>query len=147
MVKLAEDFKLQGVFSARVYKNGVLAEEIVEKNLIVNGAKDQVARLIAGDTEGRSIDRIAFGTGGAEPDAADAEIENQYARPVNGFSYPAMGQVQIDWSLPISECNGMAIMEFGLLTADGTLFARRTRANPIHKESDISIEGSWTIIL
>jgi hypothetical protein len=37
-------------------------------------------------------------------------------------------------------------MEFGLLCADGTLFARRTRTKPINKESDISLSGSWTII-
>jgi hypothetical protein len=46
----------------------------------------------------------------------------------------------------VSEANGMAIREFGLLTANGTLFARRIRANPIYKESDISIEGEWIII-
>jgi hypothetical protein len=40
----------------------------------------------------------------------------------------------------------MAIREFGLMTEDGTLFARRVRANPICKESNISIEGEWSFI-
>jgi hypothetical protein len=54
--------------------------------------------------------------------------------------------VQVNWKLLVSEANGKAIREFGLLTEDGTLFARRIRANPIYKESDISIEGEWIII-
>lgn len=147
MIKLVEEFLLKGIFSMKVFKNGVLIDELTENNLIVNGARDQVARLIAGNVIGRNIKKIAFGTNGTAPDVSDTAITNQYTRDVSGFSYPAMGQVQIDWELPVTENNGMAIMEFGLLTEDGTLFARRIRANPIYKESDISIEGHWTIVL
>ena len=139
--------EIRGIFTLKIYKSGVLIEETTEENLIVNGARDQVARLIAGNVTNRSINRIAFGTNGTAPDVANTAITQQFARPVSGFSYPAMGQVQIDWELPVTENNGMAIMEFGLLTADNTLFARRTRNNPIYKEPDISIEGHWTIVL
>ena len=139
--------EIRGIFTLKIYKSGVLVEETTEENLIVNGARDQVARLIAGNVTNRSINRIAFGTNGTAPDVANTAITQQFARPVSGFSYPAMGQVQIDWELPVTENNGMAIMEFGLLTADNTLFARRTRNNPIYKEPDISIEGHWTIVL
>ena len=146
-MKIIETFAMKGIFTIKVYKKDVLIEEYTENNLIVNGARDQVARLIAGNVSGRSIEKIAFGTNGTAPDVADTAITQQFARTVNGFSYPAMGQVQIDWELPTTENNGMAIREFGLLTADGTLFARRTRQNPIYKESDISIAGHWTIVL
>ena len=146
-MKFIETFAVKGIFTIEVYKKGVLIEKYTENNLIVNGARDQVARLIAGNVSGRSIEKIAFGTNGTAPDVADTAITQQFARPVNGFSYPAMGQVQIDWELPTTENNGMAIREFGLLTVDGTLFARRTRTNPIYKEPDISIEGHWTIVL
>ena len=142
-----DNFSLKGILTIRVHKNGILIAEHVENNLIVNGARDQVVRLIAGNTVGRNIAQIAFGTNGTTPEVTDSVITQQYARPINGFSYPAMGQVQFDWELPVTENNGMAIMEFGLLTDDGMLFARRTRRYPIHKESDISIEGHWTILL
>lgn len=147
MIELVDKVAIKGVLCIKVFKKGVLVEEIIENNLIVNGARDQVARLIAGNVTGRSINRIAFGTSGVEPDAADTIITKQFVRAVKGFSYPAMGQVQIDWDLPVTENNGMAILEFGLLTVDGTLFARRTRENPIFKEPDISLEGYWTIVL
>jgi hypothetical protein len=147
MIEMKDVIPIKGIFSIKVYRQGVLIDETTEHNMVVNGGRDQIARLIAGNVAGRSINRIAFGTNGTSPDAADTAITNQFVRPVNGFVYPAMGQVQIDWELPVNENNGMAIMEFGLLTVDGTLFARRTRQNPIYKESDISIEGHWTIVL
>ena len=146
MVKLAEEIPMKGIFVARVYRSGKLVEEIRESNLILNGARSQMAHLIAGEFTNRNVNRIAFGTSRTDPDPADTIITNQFAKPIKGFSFPESGRVQFDWELLISENNGMAILEFGLLTADGTLFARRTRTNPIFKESDISIEGSWTII-
>jgi len=147
MIEMVDKVPIKGSLTVKVYKNGVLVEETTENNLVVNGGRDQIARLIAGNVTGRSINRIAFGTNGTAPEAADSIITNQFVRPVDGFSYPQMGQVQINWNLPVTENNGMAILEFGLLTTDGTLFARRTRNNPIYKESDISIEGHWTIVL
>jgi len=57
-----------------------------------------------------------------------------------------MGQIQTNWILNTDENNGTAIMEFGLLSADGTLLCRKVRTKPINKEADISIEGSWTWI-
>jgi hypothetical protein len=134
------------MLSMRVYRSGVLIEEYEEHNLIVDTARFQMARLTAGDTDGRHITHIAFGTSGTAPAAADTVITGQFARPLIGISFPESGKVQFDWELPVTENNGMAIREFGLLTADGTLFARRARTNPINKESDISIEGHWIII-
>jgi hypothetical protein len=146
MIKTEDRFPIKGIFSMAVKKNGVVIEEYTDRNLIVNGARTHAAHLFAGDTSGRSIQKIAFGTNGAEPEDTDTEITNPFAKNVDGFVYPDIGQVRVDWSLSISEDNGQAIMEFGLLAADGTLLARKVRQNPIHKESDISIEGHWTIV-
>lgn len=137
---------MRGILKVRVFKNGKLIDEFEERNLIVNAARVQMAHLIAGDTAERSIKFISFGTSGTAPQATDTAITNPYPKPVSGFSYPAMGQCQIDWSLTTAEANGKAIMEFGLLTEDGSLFCRRVRTTPINKESDISLEGTWTII-
>jgi hypothetical protein len=76
----------------------------------------------------------------------DTVITGAFTKNVAGFTYPATGQVTIAWNLLTSEDNGQAIMEFGLVCADNTLFSRRVRANPIYKAADISIEGQWTII-
>ena len=102
--------------------------------------------MFAGDVTGRPIKSIAFGTSGTAPVVTDTAITGAYTKDVEGFSYPDMGQIQTNWELGTNENNGMAIMEFGLLSADGTLLCRKVRENPIYKESDISIEGHWTWI-
>jgi hypothetical protein len=78
----------------------------------------------------------------------DTELTEPFTKTITGFSFPESGQVQFDWRLETSEANGMDILEFGLVTEDGTLFSRRVRESgrPVSKESDISIEGEWIII-
>jgi hypothetical protein len=105
-----------------------------------------MARLIAGNFTNKNITKISFGTSGKEPTVDDTTITSAFTKNVAGFTYPAMGQVTISWTLITSEDNGQAIMEFGLVCVDNTLFSRRVRVNPIYKASDISIEGQWTII-
>ena len=146
MEEFVENVTMKGIFELNVFKDGKLIEKIREENLIVNGARLQLAHLVGGDGTGRTVTKIAFGTNGTDADPADAVIANQWSKAVGGHSYPDTNKVQFDWELYVTENNGMAIMEFGLLTADGTLFARKTRTNPIHKASDISMEGHWTIV-
>jgi hypothetical protein len=105
-----------------------------------------MANLVAGNTTGRHITQIAFGTSNVDPDPADSVITGQWKKAILGHSFPESDRVRFEWQLGVTENNGMAIREFGLLTADNALFARKTRTNPINKEPDISIEGSWTII-
>jgi len=160
--ELGEQKPLKGVLTCRVYRhiNGEkhLIEVIEENNLIVDLARVQMAHLIAGDTTGRIIKQIGFGLSGTEPTVEDTSLTDPFIKNVDGFEYPEVaqytdgteyqrvGQTQINWSLSLSEGNGKAIKEFGLFTENGKLFARRVRVSPINKESDISLEGTWTIL-
>jgi hypothetical protein len=146
MEKFFDKVSLRGVFEMRVYKSRKLVEEFTDDNLIMNIAKEQMAHLIAGEILGRYITQIAFGTSNTDPDPTNTVITGQWAKPVLGHSYPVSGRVRFNWELLTSEANGMAIREFGLLTGDDRLFARKIRINSINKESDISVDGSWTII-
>jgi hypothetical protein len=150
MVELKDAVSLRGVFTMNVYKgeggNRKLIETFEDHNLIVNLARVSMAHLIAGDVAQRSMLSIAFGTNGSTPTVDDTEITNPFVKGLGAAAYPQAGQVRFAWNLTTSEANGKAIMEFGLLTADGSLFCRRTRTTPINKESDISLEGTWTII-
>jgi hypothetical protein len=141
-----ENIPIKGIFKLQIYQADNLIENYEDSNLIVNGAKYQTARLVAGQGQERHIAKIAFGTNGKEPEPKNIIITNQFVKNINAFNYPDDGRVQFDWNLLISENNGMSIFEFGLLTADGMLFARKSRVNPIFKASDISLEGQWTII-
>jgi hypothetical protein len=138
----------RGILKYTVFRNGIPIEDVEEHNLIVTVGRTQMARLLAGELTGRNITKISFGTNGTPPALADTMITNPYTKNMNGFSYPAAGQVQFNWNLTTAEANGKAILEFGLICADTTLFSRRIRESgkPINKESDISLEGQWTII-
>jgi hypothetical protein len=150
MVEMKDTVSLRGIFKMNVYKgdgeNKKLIETFEDDNLIVNLARVSMAHLIAGDVANRSMLSIAFGTNGTTPTVGDTEITNPYIKNLGAVTYPQVGQVRFAWSLTTSEANGKAIMEFGMLTADGKLFCRRTRTIPINKEIDISLEGTWTII-
>jgi len=144
MLKANETMEMHGKFHLLVYRKGILIEEWSDPNLIVIGARQQLAHVIAsGDS--LLINRIAFGTNGNVPVISDTLISNQFVKSLSGYTFPNPGEVQFNWLLKETENNGMAISEFGLLTSDGTLFARKARSFPLNKDLDISLEGHWTI--
>ena len=158
--RVEEQKPMKGIFSLRVYRhvNGErrLIDEYEERNLIVNDARVQMAHLVAGEhisldsnddpIGGRHITQIGFGIDSTAAMVADTMLTDPFMKPLDGFEYPEMGQVQFNWGLGINEANGKEIKEFGLFCEDGKLFARRVRLKPINKEDDISLEGTWTII-
>jgi hypothetical protein len=140
--------QVKGILRYTIYKNGIPIEEVEEQNLIVTVGRTQMAHLLAGDLTGKQLTKIAFGTSGVAPALPDTQITSPFTKNLLGYSYPAAGQVKFNWNLTTAEANGKAILEFGLICADTTLFSRRIRESgkPIYKESDISLEGDWTII-
>jgi hypothetical protein len=149
MNKCLDSVKLRGFFEMRAYRDGKLIEKYIDRNHIVNGAYVQLGHLMGGDVGGRSIAKIAFGTDGKSPESADTMITKAFVKPVLRYEVPddIIGLVQFYWELEVMENNGMGIHEFGLLTEDDTLFARKARLKPLHKEPDISMEGCWTFAL
>lgn len=144
-MNFSDEQPMRGDFRLEVRRNGVLVDVFEEKNLIVNGAKDQLARLVGGSGANRQITQIGFGTGAAAASPGNTALTAAYTKPVTSVEYPTTGQVRFNWTLSTAEANGKSITEFGLICADNTLFSRKVRA-PIQKESDLSLSGAWTII-
>lgn len=144
-MNFTDEQTLRGDFRLEVRRNGELVEVFEEKNLIVNGAKNQLARLVGGSGANRQITQIGFGIGTTAASPGNTALTSAYTKAVTSVDYPATGQVRFSWALSAAEANGKAITEFGLICADGTLFSRKVRA-PIQKESDLSLSGAWTII-
>jgi hypothetical protein len=152
--EIREKAAMRGVFRMRMYRRGSLIEEYEDRNMIVDGTRIAMTRLLVGTLTGinpdggagKKINRIAFGTNGAMPVPGDTAITAPFTKSFDRISYPASNQVEFGWSLATTEANGKAISEFGLLCVDGTLFARKNRGTPINKDSDIAIEGQWVII-
>ncbi len=138
---------LRGAFSLRVIdKYGNIIEEYMDNNLIVNAAKVTLASLISNaSVSNKVITKIGFGTGNTTPTASDTALTNAYVKNISRYTYPSAGQVKFSWTLDYGEANPKAIAEFGLLSSDGTLFARKVRS-VINKDSDLALAGDWTII-
>ncbi len=137
--------KPTGRLRLEIYRKGELIEVFDEQNLIVDGSKEVQAKLIGGTVTNNSVTQFGVGTNGTAPAGGNTALTAPYLKNVDAVTYPAVGQVRFTFSLSSLEANGMAIMEFGLLTAAGVLYARRVRAAALNKDADISISGTWTI--
>lgn len=137
---------IQGVFSLRIYRRGKLIEEYRDHNLIVDSAKTVLANLVAGVGSGNAIITIGFGTNASGPSSSDTALTGAYLKTIQSYRFPSAGQIEFSWELLASEASGLSISEFGLVCVDGSLFARKTRRQPIQKDTDISLEGTWLII-
>lgn len=133
-----------GRFKLTVFRRGILVEEIDEPNLIVNLSKGIHAQLLGGNFAGNNVSVIGFGTNGTAPAAANTSLTGAYTKALDGVSYGA-GAVTFAFSLLATEANGLAIQEFGLITASGALYARKTRSRVLNKDSDFAFTGTWTI--
>jgi hypothetical protein len=147
MTTLIDNFegKPTGHFSLDIFVAGVLVEHFEERNLIVDNSKQIHAKLLGGAFTGQNIAQIGFGTNGTAPAGGNTALTGAYTKAVDATSYPATNQVQFNFSLSASENNGMAIMEFGLFTAGGALYARKVRSAALNKDTDVSLSGSWII--
>lgn len=139
-----EDARPRGELEISVLKNGIEIERYRQTNMIMNSARDALARLIGGSGAGKVVTRIGIGTNGDGPHPEDEELTEPYIKNVSGVSYPASGEVAFAFSVGRGEANGKKVREFGLICSDGALFARRTRG-VIEKEDDIEINGNWII--
>lgn len=136
-----------GRFVLAVRHKGLLVPALCmdEKNLIVNGSKAIHAALLGGTVANNSVTKIAFGTNGTAPAGGDTALSGAFVKAVDGVTYPTSSSVQFAFSLASAENNGMAILEFGLLTQGGALYARKVRSVALNKDSDLSFSGTWTI--
>lgn len=136
---------MRGSLSMKVFNaSGQLVEVFEEDNLIVAAGKQCLTLLLSAANSNKKVTKIAFGTDGADASSTDTAITSPYTKNLDGYTTPDSTSVVFQWSLGLTEANGKAIQEFGLVALDGTLFARRVRS-VINKTSDLRLEGTWKI--
>jgi hypothetical protein len=149
-MKFSDDGHLRGRLRIGVYKivegRKIRIDGFADDNLIVMSGKQLMCFLLADAPGNNAITQIAVGENTTEPEAGDVTpLLNQFVKPLDSYSFLADNIVQFVLSIDTGEANGLDIAEFGLLSTDGQLFARKLRLPPIPKDSDIIIEGDWTI--
>jgi hypothetical protein len=116
------------------------------QNLIVDTGYTALLEALAG-VEGAAIDRFAIGTNGTPPNHADTAITNGQTIAIASVEYPEQNRIRFHFTVGYDQGNGTLIREFGLITADGRLFSRRTRAGAIEKSESMALVGTWDIII
>lgn len=144
-MKTTDTIQLRGSLLITVRRRGIVVATHRDDNMIMQAARQALARLIAGDGDDDTIAKIGVGLNANGPSPDDTKLTGAFVKPVQDHDYPEPGHVRFNWRLETTEANGMAIREFGLITAGDLLFARKTRA-AIEKDEDISLDGAWTII-
>lgn len=143
---MKELLNIKGVFFMQIIcaHTGKVLETYEDRNLVVNNGREIVTKLLGAGTTTKKLSKIAFGTNGTAPTGADNAITGAFTKNLGAVTYPTISSVKFDWTLGASEGNGINIVEFGILSSDDTLFARKVRAL-IAKNSDIILNGNWTI--
>ena len=136
----------KGIFSLCVYRRGELIERFEDRNLIVDAGRAIQAQLLGGDVVGRPVASVAFGTNGTPAAPADAAIAGRFLKAIDGHDYPNPTTVAFHFSLGADEANSLEITEFGLITGNDTLYARKVRQGAITKEQDLTLTGTWQIL-
>lgn len=132
----------RGVLRYVVKDGGRVIEECIETNLVVDQYKAIQAALLAGGAD--AVTKFGVGTSGATPLPGNTTLTSSFTKSLD--SHSAVGNVvTYGFSLASGEANGLAIMEFGLLTTAGLLFARRVRIAALNKTSALSLSGTWQI--
>lgn len=142
----SQPLRICGIFNLQVFKHGQLIIEDSSRNLVVNSGLTAIADLLRGQTTGRSIASIGFGTNGDRTLATTTALTDQFLKPFTSISQPSPGRLEIDWSLELTEANGLDIREFGLLSTNGTLLARKNR-DLLQKTSALTLQGKWIILI
>lgn len=138
--------KITGEFHLKVFENGILINEFIDKNLVVKTGKDKIADMLVNGPAGFLVKKISFGSNGTAPANTDTSpLANNFDKLLDSSS--VLGSVcTFNFSLLTSENNGATIEEFGLLLDAGALFARKTGITVI-KNNTISMTGVWTVTI
>lgn len=115
--------------------------------MILDAYYDAVRRLLGDGDLNKQITHVGFGTDPTPPASTDTALSSDAVTVAVSsvvFSNTDPRTVTFEFSLPIDAGNGLVIRETGLLTADGTLVARKTR-EPLLKTPDMRLGESWDI--
>jgi hypothetical protein len=136
-----------GHLKYKVFRKGILIEDVDDHNLIVIGSQVTHAHLLGGDVANRSLTQFGVGTNATPEVFGNTTLVTPYYNALAVPTYPAPNQVSFAFGLgpADTEAFGMAISEFGLLTGGTLLYSRRTRTQPLNFAADISFTGVWVI--
>ena len=145
-MKKIDALRTRGMVHLRlIAPDGELIDEFRGNNLVVNAGRESLTKLLTTTDPDKRITRAEWGEGAATPLPTDTALTNPYQNGIISSSYPSNIQVQYSLALGTSEGNGKALTELGLVSDDGTLFARFVWGSTINKSAGFALEADWII--
>ena len=142
--------EIQGVFAMDVFRiidgKEHLINSFEEKNLVVNGGRYQLCRLLGNKSNTVYIGYIGFGEGSDVPDVSNDSMINSYVKAIDSYTHTTPNEAKFHWTLDQDQANGRNITEYGLYTFNYTMFARKILLPVIPKTDDIIFRGTWKIV-
>src|SRR5690242_3207610 len=96
-----------GEVSIKVFRDSQLIESIEEKNLVVTLGKTNIAKLLGGDAQGKTIDKISIGTSGITATTDDNTITGAFTKGISSITYPDAQSVMFHFDIDNTEGNGI----------------------------------------
>lgn len=139
-------YTASGILNLKIFEiaTGDLIDEFTGENLVVTNGHTNLAALLGGDIAGKPITKIGLGTNALDTNLTDSSLTAPFYKNISAVSYPSANSVQFYFEINDNEANGKTVTEFGLLTADNVLCARKVRS-AITKTSAVRLVGTWKI--
>lgn len=144
---MGDRIKVRGDVDIRLYYQNGDMQPIAYRNLVVNGGKTILAKLLGHDADyiGEYIDAIAFGGGATAPDVSNEALEDEILVKAATASYPAFNSVMFSAVMDVYEGGTATFQEVGLVSHSTRKLFSRLAINPIMKSTLYKIEVDWTI--
>jgi hypothetical protein len=150
MVK--ESIGLKGMVNLKHYRDGRLIDERDVSNVIVNGGKTTVARLLLTDISSQDFDHIAIGTSDTTATATDTTLDGPVESRVAGTGSIVTVDVTNDTAQLVASFGGYAsayaVKESGIFNAitSGTMLCRQT-FDVINLGTADTLEVTWKVTI
>lgn len=138
-----EDLSPHGVIEYVIYRHGKPIEGVKAENLVVDGGRNMLAKLISGAPDAEPVKYIGFGTGTKFEEPEDSTLENLLLIEFDNVYIHDGANVVFEWTLGTDRGNGMDITEFGLFTASGVMITHQVRGKIIAKDDDMMLKGRY----
>jgi hypothetical protein len=148
-MKFFDQAKMDGTLRLKVYRlvdgEKILISTYDDSNLITISGLQLITYLLVGHPGNNRISKVGVGDGTNPTHKTDIGLTNAFIKPIDTYSYIKNNVIEYTISMDTGDANGLFISEFGLYSGDEVLFSRRLQSPVIPKESDIIIEGTWTV--
>jgi hypothetical protein len=122
------------------------------KNMLVDQCRQIIAFAMGGRSNNDHIVSFSMGTGITPPKVTDTSLESalpfsdgRYFKGIESLTYIGPFMLRVAFTLGINDGSGYNISEFGLLSGDNVLIARKVRSVAINKTTDFSPTLTWRI--